>query len=308
MFFKVIDKFFVQFKQIISFLIMVLISLSAIAFLYWILKSAGVSLPAFYTDFVNCLNNIFIIPYLGPQRSRELQDILPVITSIIIGVITYIANCLLVGLELNHKKYHIAVDKYKVHVQNNVNKELQNDFYTELRKSTLMLVKIKIIAEQKSSYLTSSVDEKYDTKEISKNIEETILSSVKTKGVSQKGKTSDSIYFLLNDLDSAKEFFTDLVEYSTKVINENTRPKLDIAFYCGCELLNDISEIRTQEKYISRMFGLKLANKIVVTNKFKVYYENLNKDSFYFAVQGEYNLCENNDDIKNTMLYTLQRK
>ncbi len=309
MFFKVIDKFFFQIKQVVSFVVMILISLSALTFLYWVLSCANVALPDWLNDFVIYLCNIFTAAHLNPQRAREIQDILPVITSIIIGVISYLANCLLILLERHHKKYQQAVDKYKNFVQKNVNKQLETDFYSELRKSKLMLVKVKVISEQKTSYLTTLTDQKYDTDAISSHIENTILSSISTHGIYQKGKTSDSIYFLINDLDNAKDFFTDVVEFSTKIINENLKPKLDIAFYCGCELLNDSSEILIQEKYISRMFGLKLANKIIVTNKFKVFYENLHKDLFYFAVQGEYNLNDPEDnEIKNTMLYTLQRK
>ena len=308
MFFKVIDKFFVQIKQIVSFVVMILIALSALTFLYWILKSANVILPAWLENLVTYLCNVFTVAHISPQRSREIQDILPVITSIIIGVITYLANCLMVLLERHHKKYHQAVDKYKNFVQNNVNKQLENDFYSELRKSKLMLVKVKVIAEQKVSYLTALTDEKYDTDSISNQIQESILASISTKCVFQKGKANDSVYFLLNDLGNAKDFFTDIVEISTKVINQNMKPKLDIAFYCGCELLNDTTEVRVQEKYISRMFGLKLANKIIVTNKFKVFYENLYNDLFSFSVQGEYNLNGPTDEIKNTMLYTLQRK
>ena len=120
-------------------------------------------LPAWLESFVTYLCDIFTVAHIGPQRSREIQDILPVITSIIIGIITYLANCLMILLERHHKKYHQAVDKYKTLVQNNVNRQLENDFHFELRKSKLMLVKVKVIAEQKVSYLTALTDEKYDT-------------------------------------------------------------------------------------------------------------------------------------------------
>ena len=169
-----------------------------------------------------------------------------------------------------------------------------------------MLVKVKIISEQKTSYLNALQDENYDTNSISKSIEEKILASIATPCISQKGKTNDSIYFLINDLGNAKNFFTDIVEVSNSIINENLKPRLNINFYCGCELLNDNSELRVTEKFISRMFDLRLANKIIVTNKFKVFYENIYCNLFSFAVQGEYNLNEDRNSIKNSMLYTLQ--
>lgn len=308
MFFKVIDKFFLQIKQIISLIVMLLIVLATLTFLFWILNSAKVALPSFLNDFLWKVCDFFAVFYLNSSKYRELHELLPVITSVILGVIAYLANCLMVFLECNHKKYHEAVYHYKKFVQKNVNKQLENDFHTELRKSTLLFVKIKVCAEQKTSYLTAATDEIHDTDTISKNIEERILNSISHSYIKQKGKTNDSIYFLLNNFDNTKAFFSEVVENATKIINENLKPKLDIAFYCGCELLNDSSELQAQDKCISKMFGMKLANKIIVTNKFKVFYENLYKDMFDFSVQGEYNLNDSDVEVVNTMLYILQRK
>ena len=82
----------------------------------------------------------------------------------------------------------------------------------------LMLVKIKVVAEQHVSYLTAMTDTEVNSRELEKEIEKLILESVQSNIVYKKGEADGSVYFVISSIKDSKEFLTELVEQSSKLI------------------------------------------------------------------------------------------
>lgn len=308
MFFKSFDKIFDDIKHIISIVSFVFISMAILMLLYWFAFCAKLSMPSWLNSFVWAVIDFFAQSFKNTPSYRENIEILPVLTSVIFGVLTYIANCLLVFFDNYQKSYRKSVDNYKEKLAKTINKELHKDFVNELKKNTYMLVKIKVVAEQHVSYLTAMTDTEVNSRELEKEIEKLILESVQSNIVYKKGEADGSVYFVISSINDSKEFLTELVEQSSKLIKNYLRPKLKIGFYCGAALLNKIEDIDSKAVYLNRIIDLKIPNKIVVTPRFKLYFDNIQPNAYNFLVLGEYNLSGNPENRQDTMLYALQRK
>lgn len=308
MFFKALDKFFEEIRNVISAVIFAFIAMSILFFVYWLFYMAKLNMPEWLNGFVWGVIDFFAQCCHDEKRLAEINDVLPALTSIFFVVLTYLANCLLLFLENNHKKYKESVANYRMQLEKTINTELHKDFVNELKRTSFMLVKIKIVVEKQSSYLTAMTDKTLDERSMEKEIEQCILAAVKGNNLQTKGKTEDSVYFILSDLSVSKEFFAELVSKSTQLIKSYLVPKTTISFYCAAELFNDVSEFEEKSAYLDRVISLKIPNKIVVTPRYKLYFDNIHSSMYEFNVLGEYNLNPEDITSKNTMLYSLQRK
>ena len=308
MFLRVIDKFFYQLRQILSVIIFILIGFSCLYFIYWLVFNAKVQMPDFLNTFVWSIIDFFAMSIKNKPLYKELIPVLPIATCGIFILLTYIANCIMVILENNHRFFRNCVDSYKENLAKTINTELHNDFISELKRTSFMLVKIKVSVIHHTSYLTAMTDKDVDTNQIEKDVEKQIMEAIDSKIVSNKGMDDKCVYFLLTNFSESKTFLSELVSRSSILIKKQIQPKIDINFYCAVDLFNDLSEFTEKSDYLNKVLNLKIENKIAATPRTKVYFENILPAEYHFEVQGEYNLSSNPNNTKNVMIYSLRRK
>lgn len=308
MFFRAIDKFFVQLKYLISIIIFILIAMASLLFVYWLLYSAKIVLPDFVEGFMWAIIDFFAQGVKGSKLYDEITPILPVLASGVFIILTYVCNCLMVFLENNHIRFQNCVQNYKQKLERTINKELHDSFIEDLKKNAYMLVKIKLDIEKQTSYLTANVDSEVDVDYIEKQILSSILSFIPPELIAKKGMSGDSIYFLIADFDKSREFFSILVSKAARCINDFIKPKLKISFFAGAEVFDNLAEFDKKSTYVDKLLSLKVTNKIVASPKFKLLFENLYSDYFLFNVLGEYNLSDNPSRSSYVMMYSLHRK
>lgn len=282
--------------------------MSALLFIYWLAFSAKIEMPAWINTFIWTVIDVFAQGLKPTPFYKDITPVLPVLTSGVFIIITYFANCIMLLLENNHKRFLNCVDNYKAGLEKTVNEELHKDFLEGLKKIQFLLVKIKIVVTKHNSYLTAMTDEEVDAEKMEKDIGKLILSTLNSEIILKKGFSDGSVYFLLSDLTKSKEFFSTLVSKSSKLINAYIKPKLDIGFYCGGELFEELAQYDEKSNYLNRILNLKISNKIVITPKFKVYYDNIMPDYYTYSVLGEYNLTDEICGANGTMLHAIQRK
>ena len=307
MIFKVIDKFFKEIKQILSVLSLVLLSISVFMFIYWLFYVIKLDMPICLNSIVSWIIDFFAQPIKHTSDYERLVDILPVLCSILFAFFTYLVNCTIFLLENSHKKYHKYVDNCRLKLEKTINNELHKDFLSELKKNSFMMVKIAISVKNKESYLSTS-DDFVDEKSIKNEIEQCILATMKQNTAFTKGKTENGVYFLVSDFLYSKTFFEELVSKAAKVINSYMTPKLEVNFYCCAEVFDEINQLENISKYLDMINSIKISNRIVVTPRYKVCFENLYSTLYEFKLLGEYNINENNIIQKNIMLYSLKSK
>ena len=308
MFLKLVDKLVFELKRVVYIVVFLLIITAFLMFVYWVGVNMKFSMPQLFSDFVTSTTHIFT-DFLKPfSIYRDIIQVLPVTASIIIGLLAYLLNCFCDILDMLHDSYKKNWLNKKLKLERKINKELHKNFLKELESYSLMLVKINIVAEFLSSYLTAHIDGVVDTEELSKKISSEILQSVSTSNIIQKGVRGKCIYFLLSDLANSKLFFNSLVDSTTEIVSRYLSNKIKIKFYCAVDVMNYINELPHKEVVTDKIINFAIPNSIIVTPAVKTYYENLYKDLFKFSISGEFNLSSNNDSAEPTNLYSMKRK
>lgn len=308
MFFRALDKFFIQIKQFLSALAFIFIALATFYFLYWLIVSAKIELSNGINVFAWAIIDFFAFPIKSTPAYESNIPVLPVYTSGVFILLTYLDNCLMALLDNNHRQFKNYVSTYKSNIEKQINTKLHDDFLKELKKNCLMGIKMKVEVIKHESYLTAMTDEVIDEKALGDDIMAKILASADSPDIKKKSISGGSISLLLDDLEKSQDVIADLVAKSAGIINQKISKKLSIFFYCGIELFEDIAEFNDVSKYLDKILRLQIKNKVAVTPKFKVFYENVYPNAYYFETTGEYNVSDDPDVVKNVMLYSIKRK
>lgn len=308
MFFRALDKFFIQIKQFLSIVAFVFIALATFYFIYWLIVSAKIMLPDWLNSFAWSVIDFLAFAIKGTPTYQSNIPVLPVYTSGVFILLTYLTNCLMDLLDNNHRQFKNYVNVYKSNIEKQINVKLHDDFLKELKKVSYMGIKMRVDVVKHESYLTAAADENIDTEALQTEIQTKILSSVTSPYIQSKAISNNSVSLLINDFDNAQDVIAELVAKSAGIINQKISSKLDIVFYCGIELFNDMSEFEATSKYLDKILSLKIRNKVAVTPKFKVFFENIFPNAYYFDTTGEYNVSNNPDVVKNVMFYSVRRK
>lgn len=308
MFFRALDKFFIQIKQFLSIVAFAFIALATFYFIYWLIVSAKIMLPDWLNNFAWSIIDFIAFAIKGKPAYESNIPVLPVYTSGVFILLTYLTNCLMDFLDNNHRHFKNYVNVYKSNIEKQINVKLHDDFLKELKKVSYMGIKMKVDVVKHESYLTAGTDDNIDTEALQAEIQTQILSSVTSPYIQSKAISNNSVSLLINDFDNAQDVIAELVAKSAGIINQKISSKLDIVFYCGIELFNDMSEFEATSKYLDKILSLKIRNKVAVTPKFKVFFENIFPNAYYFDTTGEYNVSNNPDVVKNVMFYSVRRK
>ena len=308
MFFRAIDKFFFQIKNFITIITFVLIGFSCLFFVYWLLFSANLKMPDIFNAFIWSIIDFFAQSFKNTPLYNEILPLLPVLTCGIFILLTYLANCLMVFLENNHRLFKNCVQNYKTNLEKTINTELHNDFINELKRTSYMLIKINIAVIKQESYLSTMSQDDINSSTLEDYIEKQIVDTIDSQYIEKKGVHNRSGYFLINNIEYSKDFLIELVSKSSKVISSQLRPKLEIDFYCVVELLNNLSEFPEKSDSMDKILDLKIKNKIAATPRVKVYFDNIFPNVYKFDTLGEYNLSQIPANTKNVMIYSMSRK
>lgn len=308
MFFRVIDKFFIQIKQFLSVVSFIFIALATFYFIYWLVISAKIILPDGLNAFVWAIIDFFAVSIKGTKVYQNNLAVLPVYVSGIFILLTYLTNCLIDFMDKNHNLFKNYINVYKENIEKEINVKLHKDFLKELKRLNFMAIKMNIDVFKHESYLSADTDKDIDVDAIKSEIQSKILESVTSPYIKHKEIADNTVNLLVNDFDNSQDAIFELVAKSAAIINEKLSKKLSIVFYCGIELFNDMSEYNTVSKYLDKILTLKIKNKIAVTPKFKVFFENIFPNMYYFDSTGEYNVSNNPDVVKNVMFYSIRRK
>lgn len=312
MFYKIarfIDNFFEEIKYMVTLVVFFCIAMAVLFFIYWLVFSARLTMPYWLELFVWNVIDFWAQGIKGTPLYREIVPILPVLVCGIFVVITYFLNCFIVFLESNHKLLNQKVEDYKQNIAKKINEELHHDFINELKKNSHMLLKIKISATMHSSYLTAMTDVQVDTDKLEDKLQKAILASMHEPYIQSKSIDNGSLTFLLNDISMSKDFIINLVTNASRLIKPELVPKLEVAFYCAVDLLDNLVDLQAKELYLSRVLNIKIKNKIIATPRFKLFFETIYPSAYHFDTLGQYNIeSEHDGKLTSVMIYSLRRK
>lgn len=302
---RFVDELVFNVKKVIFLLVFWLICLAFLTFIYWFLSNLKISLGVFLDNFVLGVVGFFTAFFKNTSFYNQTLEIQPIAVSVLLAIFAYLLNLLTELIDKLHNMYKQAVYTKRVRLENKINKQLQKEFLKELNTYELMLVKVKIDADDLSTYLTHNINGKPDKDSLVLNVVNDIFMSFSPKHSVQKGKTANEMFYLVSNLSDSKDFFNELVDITTTVVNKNKRPNLKIKFFCAADLLDDIREFDTKQKITDEIIDLQIENKIIVTPEFKLFHEIMYRDKYTFSAHGEYNLPTKKSQV---MLHSLKRK
>ncbi len=304
--FRTIDSIFNQAKKIISGCMFVTLIMSVLFFLYWLITSMKIVLPGFINGFflfwINIVNNAI----KETSFYKSVTMLLPLIVSVIFIVLTYLLNCVMVYVEQCHSDYKKYVENYKANLEKTINMQLRRNFINELSRTNYFLTKMRLQVKTLNSYLHEPLPEE-ECKKIEDTILRSILNAMGQPYVINKGMDGNSIYFICNDMRLASEFYTHFVAKSIAYINKHIQEKISINFYCAVDVFDFENEIKFKLMELDKILDLRVRNKILVSPRFKVYYQELYPGYFVFKLLGEYNFSKTSYRSQFVNIYTLHR-
>ena len=304
--FRTIDSLFEQAKKIISGCMFLTLIMSVMFFLYWLIISMRITLPAFINGFflfwINLVSNAFKDVYFY----KNITMLLPLVVSVMFIVLTYLLNCVMVYIEQSHSNYKKYVENYKQNLEKTINMQLRRNFINELTRTNYFLTKMRLQIKTLNSYLHEPLPEE-DCRNLEDRILRSILNAMNHPYIINKGMDGNNIYFVCNDMRLAAEFYTHFVAKSIAYINKYMQEKISINFYCAVDVFDFENEIKFKLLELNKILDLSIRNKILVSPRFKVYYQELYPGYFVFKLLGEYNFSKTSYRSQYVNIYTLHR-
>lgn len=305
--FRTIDNLFLQAKKLITIIIFIFLILSVLFFLYWLLISMSITLPVFIDAFFVLVVNIAGEAIKNTPFYENLVFLLPLVVSMFFIAVTYLFSCLLVYVEDSHKKFKKYVQEYKANLEQSINKQLRRNFITELTKTNYFITKIRIQVKTLNSYLHEPMPEE-DCRTLEQKIITGVCNLMNQSNLYTKELVgTDSAYFVHTDLRLASEFYAYLVQKVVSLINRYMIDKISINFYCAVDVFDNENELKYKLAELDKIVDLKVRNKILVSPRFKVYFQELYPGYFVFKLLGEYNFSQTSYRSQYVNIYTLHR-
>ena len=73
------------------------------------------------------------------------------------------------------------------------------------------------------------------------------------------------------------------------------------------QLLESKEQLAEEFAFIKKLHNTKIKNKVLVSPKFKMYFDEMFPKMYQFDVVGQYNFAPEGTEVKNVMVYALRR-
>lgn len=304
--FRTIDNLFLQAKKIVTVFIFIFLIISVLFFLYWLIVSMKIVLPDFINVLFMGLINMIAIAIKDSPLYKNVEVLLPLVVSMLFIVLTYLFNCILAYLEDAHKKFGKYVNNYKMNLEVTINKQLQKNYIDELNKTKFFMTMVKIEVKNLNSYLHEPVPEE-EIKALENKILSSLCKLMNLPCIMSKVHSDENVLFICNDLRMASEFYANIVQKTVALINKNMMEKISINFFCAVDVFDNENEINFKTAEIKKITDLRIRNKILVSPRFKVFYQEMYPGYFIFKLLGEYNFSKTAYKSQYVNIYTLHR-
>lgn len=296
---------------------------SFISFIFWILNCLAV-------EWLYIFNPLFKFPILF---IRKILNYYPQGANIdfslaIIGVITLILGyCLhLFAEKVQIKAYELQEEEQKL-IFNRRQKNKQNNFINNnkmpevdisIKKPIKQQIQheaeppklVLLLAPQVSKMNRRQNDTDLTFQEVQEwkqRITKKLLESLQYSKPSQKGFYRKNLFLLYNDFFYINELIQHIKPTLAPIIKEYEKYGITIKFCIVLSVLSSSSaSIEKELDLMDIILSLNFYNKVMLTQRFKLTYENMNKQPYNMKFKGEYNLSKNLTITNNQPLYVLE--
>lgn len=283
-----------------------------ISFVFWFLNCLEV-------DWLYLFNWLFVIPYQFVILFYKPEGISADFTLAIIGgsaliigfIIEFISNSLyqkLLYLKEKEEKRIMQerMKRRKLQAQRlNAHQNAAVEMGNNIESANLLFLISPHIAKIKRN--EDDLDLTFQEVEIWKQrINKKILENLNYSKPLQKGYYRKNLFFIYKDFNYVDDFVYYLNPTLDSIILEFKKYGIFVSY---CYVLSSIVTISNLEKELDCMdtiLSLNFTNETIVTNRFKITYDNKNNPNYLLSLRGEYNLSKNLSISNRQPLYSLK--
>lgn len=284
---------------------------SFLCFIFWFLN-------CFEVDWLYLFNWLFVIPYqivskFYVPRGLGADFSLAIIGSVtlILGFATEVISNSLENnaLDLEDKLFNIREKRLQERkatkkaapsaVEINTEEKLENS-----KLLFIILPHVKKIRKKKEDLELTFQEVELWKQRVNKKLLENILYSKPM----QKGYYRKNLFLMYKDFNYVDDFLYYIKPTLDSIILEFRKYGISISF---CFVLSALSQMQNLERELDCMdtiLSLNFVNEYVVTNRFKITYDNKGIQQYQMQLKGEYNLSKNLSISNKQPLYVLSDK
>lgn len=285
---------------------------SFLCFIFWFLN-------CFEVDWLYLFNWLFVFPYqivskFYVPRGLGADFSLAIIgsTTLIIGFITEVISNTLENrlIDLEDKQYALRekrLQERKASKKTVAPSAVEINSEEKLENSKLLFIilpHVNRIRKKKEDLELTFQEVELWKQRVNKKLLENILYSKPM----QKGYYRKNLFLMYKDFNYVDDFLYYIKPTLDSVVLEFRKYGIAISF---CYVLSALSQMQNLEKELDCMdtiLSLNFVNEFVVTNRFKITYDNKAIQQYQMQLKGEYNLSKNLSISNKQPLYVLSDK
>ena len=285
---------------------------SFLSFVFWFLN-------CFEVDWLYLFNWLFAIPYIFVQKFYSPEGVSADFSLAIIGgialllgfIFDFIFNSIYQRiLDMEEEEERKIKERRMKERQNNKKKYVQREQVADViafensKLLFLILAHTKKIKRKKEDLELTFQEVEIWKQRVTKKLIENISYSKPM----QKGYYKKNLFLLYKDFNYADDFVYYIKPTLDSIALEFRKYGIQVKFSYTLSALADLQNIEKELDCMDTILSLNFINEIIVTNRFKVTYENKATQQYDLQLKGEYNLSKNLSITNRQPLYSLTEK
>ena len=284
---------------------------SFLSFVFWFLN-------CFEVDWLYLFNWLFVLPYQLVQVFYTPQGVSADFTLAIIGGLSLIIGFLF-DFVVNslYQKIVILEEEEERRIKQRKMKEKQT-----IRKRTMQPEQTNTVAFEDSKLLflilphTNKIKRKKEELELTfqevelwkQRVNKKLIENISYSKPMQKGYYRKNLFLLYKDFNYADDFVYYIKPTLDSITLEFRRYGIQVGFSYVLSALTDLQGLEKELDCMDTVLSLNFINETIVTNRFKVTYDNKTIQQYHLQLKGEYNLSKNLSVSNRQPLYSLLDK
>lgn len=302
---------FAQITYCVKFFRFLFFFYSFLSFVFWFLN-------CFEADWLYLFDWLFVIPYQGVSLFYTPQGISADFSLAIIGGIS-----LLLGLIFDfiiNIVYQKIIDleeeeKERIRIKRMREKQItkrRSSISKEVRPVSFENSKLLFLISPLSRKIKRSKDEielTFQEVEIWKQrILKKLIENINYSKPLQKGYYRKNLFLMYKDFNYTDNFIYYIKPTLDSISLEFRKYGIKVEFAYVLSAITDIQNLENELDCMDTVLSLNFTNETIVTNRFKVTYENKQKQQYQLQIKGEYNLSKNLSVNDRQPLFSLIEK
>lgn len=284
---------------------------SFLSFVFWFLN-------CFEVDWLYLFNWLFVLPYQLVSNFYTPQGVSADFSLAIIGglslllglIFDFVVNSLYTKIILLEEEEERRVKQRRMREkQINRKKSVQQEQLSTAVFEDSKLLFLILPHTNKIKRKKEELELTFQEVEIWKQrVNKKLIENISYSKPMQKGYYRKNLFLLYKDFNYADDFVYYIKPTLDSISLEFRKYGIQVGFSYVLSALADIQNLEKELDCMDTILSLNFINEIIVTNRFKITYDNKGIQQYHLQIKGEYNLSKNLSVSNRQPLYSLVDK